>query len=332
MVKVSVVVPVYNSEKYIRGTIKSILDQESNQFDMEVILINDGSQDNSAEICKSIAQKDQRILYINQENHGISYTRNKGMRLATGDYLLFCDGDDTYINSLIKDNVDKIIKTKADVVKFGRISRTNDGTEWRSKFYTREFNFNSLNRNEQFIELSRGDLLTYIWDAIYDIKFLKKNSVLFDESMIAGEEDRNFNFQLVLKKAKISVNPHYYYIHYIRYGRNTTSKYNPNRINALKKNIKMEENICNLLSIDKVYSNSELLEFFRLYVIEIGKSSNLTWHYKKKLLKSFSKEYDINKITLVDILRSKDRVVRNLIFKLLDKLNWYGILYKCINR
>lgn len=92
MPKISVIIPVYNAEKYIGKCLENILLQT--MVDFEVILINDGSQDSSAHICNDIAKRDNRVIVLNQENMGPSIARNKGIEKATGEYIVFIDSDD----------------------------------------------------------------------------------------------------------------------------------------------------------------------------------------------------------------------------------------------
>lgn len=88
----SIVVPVYNCEKYISRCLKSIVNQTYDN--LEIIIINDGSTDNSAEVCRKYAMNDKRIVYVEQPNKGVSYTRKRGIELATGKYIGFVDADD----------------------------------------------------------------------------------------------------------------------------------------------------------------------------------------------------------------------------------------------
>ena len=92
MSRVSVIVPVYNGERYLEKCIASILGQT--HADLELILIDDGSRDNSGKICDSWSEKDARIQVIHQENQGVSAARNAGLEIATGDYIGFVDADD----------------------------------------------------------------------------------------------------------------------------------------------------------------------------------------------------------------------------------------------
>ncbi|KHS57836.1 glycosyl transferase family 2 [Terrisporobacter othiniensis] len=92
MDKVSIIVPIFNSEKYLRTSIESILNQSYKNF--ELILINDGSSDGSLDICKEYIDKDERIVLINKNNEGVSSARNEGIDKSTGKYIVFCDSDD----------------------------------------------------------------------------------------------------------------------------------------------------------------------------------------------------------------------------------------------
>lgn len=91
--KISVIVPVYNCGNYLSDTLDSILAQTYQNF--EIILIDDGSRDDSGAICDAYGERDSRIRVVHQENHGVSYARNRGLELATGDVISFIDGDDT---------------------------------------------------------------------------------------------------------------------------------------------------------------------------------------------------------------------------------------------
>lgn len=111
--KVSVIVPVYNSEKYLDRCIKSILNQKLE--DMEVILVNDGSTDKSLEIIKKYAKESDRIKIINKPNKGVSSARNSGIDAAGGDYIGFVDADDWIHPDMYKNMYEKITKTQSDI-------------------------------------------------------------------------------------------------------------------------------------------------------------------------------------------------------------------------
>ena len=100
MAKVSVIVPVYNVEKYIRKCLDSIVSQTLN--DLEIILVNDGSTDTSPAICEEYKRKDERIKMITQKNQGLSAARNAGLKDATGEYVIFIDSDDYIAENMLE--------------------------------------------------------------------------------------------------------------------------------------------------------------------------------------------------------------------------------------
>ena len=125
----SIIVPVYNVEKYIRPCIESIFNQGFDDADFEVIIINDGSTDRSMEMITDIIGQHQNITVINQENQGLSVTRNNGIAVAKGDYILMPDSDDLLIEHSLKPLLEKALETKADVVVADFYEMTNDEIE-----------------------------------------------------------------------------------------------------------------------------------------------------------------------------------------------------------
>jgi len=117
MSKVSVIVPVYNVENYLEKCIQSIISQSFKN--LEIILINDGSTDRSKEICEQFAAKDKRIIFLNQENQGVSAARNAGLDICTGDYISFVDSDDYISSDMIEFLVNNLEKNDFDISTCG---------------------------------------------------------------------------------------------------------------------------------------------------------------------------------------------------------------------
>ena len=109
---VSVIIPVYNVEKYLKDCINSILNQTYSNWEM--ILVDDGSVDNSGDICDKFSKNDSRIHVIHQTNKGVSFARNKGIEKANGEYLIFIDSDDWIENNMFEEMITAINNTKAD--------------------------------------------------------------------------------------------------------------------------------------------------------------------------------------------------------------------------
>lgn len=122
---VSVIVPVYNVEKYLDRCIQSVCRQSYNR--LEIILVDDGSKDQSGAMCEEYADQDERIKVIHKENGGLGDARNVGVENATGKYLLFVDSDDRIHENLVKDTVETAEKNQADMVIFDYMGEEEDG-------------------------------------------------------------------------------------------------------------------------------------------------------------------------------------------------------------
>lgn len=198
--KVSVIVPIYNAEKYLNKCLESIIGQTYKN--LEIILVDDGSPDNSPEICDDWAQKDSRIRVIHKKNGGVSSARNAGIDLAQGDYIGFVDADDwiepnmyeVLINNAEKFSADK---SSCGYVYYGRnVSRAVDCTVLK-------------NSDDMRLRLIRGDH-NAVWCAIYSRSVV--GDIRFDESLKVAE-DWLFNYQVCLKMSSevIVDTPLYHY-------------------------------------------------------------------------------------------------------------------------
>lgn len=114
---VSVIIPVYNVEKFLDETVQSVLDQQLQNF--EIILVNDGSTDSSAEICQKYASLDSRIFVLKQENSGVSVARNKGLDHAEGKYVYFLDSDDSLGTEFLSSSIQVALQEELDIVVVG---------------------------------------------------------------------------------------------------------------------------------------------------------------------------------------------------------------------
>ena len=121
--KISVIVPVYNVELYLERCLESIVKQTLT--DIQIIIVNDGSTDNSLDIIKKYAQYDDRFIVVSQENRGSSAARNKGLKIASGDFIAFVDGDDYISSEMYMTMYNSAIKNSADVVVC-QFSKFND--------------------------------------------------------------------------------------------------------------------------------------------------------------------------------------------------------------
>lgn len=127
MKKVSVIVPVYNVERYINKCVKSVLNQT--YTNIEVLLIDDGATDLSGKICDTFGQNDDRVIVIHQTNSGAAAAKNKGLSLATGEYIAFVDSDDWVEPNWLEKTVGILQSTKADIVEYNYYKEFVDGRQ-----------------------------------------------------------------------------------------------------------------------------------------------------------------------------------------------------------
>lgn len=220
---ISIIMPVYNSEKYLKDAILSIQNQTYSNF--ELIAVDDGSTDNSLEILKEFASTDQRIKVFHKENKGISNTRNYGLAKSQGDYITFIDNDDEYLPNLLKDNLELITKYDADMVKFQKV-----------KFYVDNGSDLVIPQTKEKVLFFQNDeiwqnfatLYHYggtIWNIMYKADFLKKNNITFSEKSRHEIEDHRFNLDCYYHLQKIVLNPQCYYVWKLRTAHSTSGKF-----------------------------------------------------------------------------------------------------------
>ncbi|RFM29571.1 glycosyltransferase family 2 protein [Deminuibacter soli] len=190
--KISIIIPVYNTENYIGQCLQSILDQ---QYDnLEILLINDGSTDGSAQICEKFAASDNRIVYRSIENQGVSNARNIGLQLATGDYLLFVDSDDALEPQCFNSITAELAANPADVITFQ--FRRYFSAEKMETFS--DYKKGVLSRADIAAYFSSVDYLPFFWypfRRLYRLAFLQKHHLAFSTEITWGE-DTLFNFEV----------------------------------------------------------------------------------------------------------------------------------------
>lgn len=287
--KISVIVPVYNSEKFLDKCIESILKQTLN--DLELILINDGSTDKSGVICEKYKKADERVIYIEKENSGVSDSRNLGIDTSIGKYICFIDSDD-YIKYNMMENLYRATEGEFDLVISGMYFERINNDDWNNIIPMYKAN-NREEIKKGIPELFKSYLLYNPVGKLYKNNIIKKYNLRFDSSMSFGE-DPVFNCKYFEKiENYININDSYYI--YVKHGEDSLSNcFNRDKIR------------CN-----KIMTNSfiKLFEFYGIeeeLVFEI-----MDWRYKKEL-----------NDMIFTIARAKKQV------KLKDKYNFISQIFK----
>lgn len=308
-VKVSIIVPVYNAEKYIERCIKSLIGQTYKNI--EIILINDGSEDKSLNILRNFENIDKRITLINQENSGPSKARNLGINKSTGNYIAFIDADDyvelNYIEKMIKQSncfkSDMIVCNYKEVRKEGEIPSNiftfiNNGEAY-------DCDINCIGE----VLCGRGGL---VWGKLLKSSIIKENKIRFDEN-ISMCEDLLFTLEFIKNTKVVSKIDDYLYIHNKYNDESITAKYNKELFNEqVKVQRKLEQ---------FVYSNNYNNSYIENLLYE--RLKGIMWFsIYKEIINNSEIKFKLNNIN--QIIKN-EMVVANI-----DKFNRNGCIDKAI--
>lgn len=282
----SVIIPVYNVEKYLEATILSVINQTINfKKNIQIILVNDGSTDNSEKICKKYSEKyPNNIIYIKQENYGVSAARNKGLQYATGKYVNFLDSDDIWQKGVFKKAL-KMFKENKDIpmigVKQKFFEATNGDTPLKYKFekgtrvvdITKEFENIQLSVSAAFIKR----------ECIKDLQF---------DTRIKYSEDAKFIYEMLIKNKKtqygLIANPIYLYRK--RYSQNSAIQTKSKSLDWYFVTTELSYKYL----LDLAYSTShEHVKTIAYYI-----TYDYQWRIKEKIEKFLSKE-NIDKYLMI---------------------------------
>ena len=230
--KVSVIVPAYNSEKWIRRCVESITDQ--NYTNLEIIVLNDGSKDNTLKILKTLAEGDDRLRVIDKENTGTYLTRRRGVFEASGEAIVHVDSDDFLPLNAIRIMAEKMVLTQADIVV---------GDHYKIIGKKKQLITNKITSKSDRKKLMKGildnDIKGYLWGKIYRTELMRTMELIEDTILF---EDLYTNLQLFARNhlyvEQVKIPVYNYYIH----NHNSTSTRNSNLIESVFEiNINTEE-------------------------------------------------------------------------------------------
>lgn len=237
MIKLSIIVPVYNAEEFLENCLISLHNQTIK--DIEIILVDDGSTDKSLEICKSFAMLDARIKVLEQENSGQSVARNRALEMASGEFITFTDSDDWVDEDFYEKLLEAAIRYEADIA-CGSVIREKKST---GKI---RINYNDERvyiKAQEKIDAAGVPNMCYVWNKVYRAEFLKSMNLRFVNGMVF--EDTDFVTRAVYFSNKIVTVPNTYY----HYWTNENSTVRTMRSSDKKR-------------LDSLRSKKSVLEFF----------------------------------------------------------------------
>lgn len=258
LIKVSVIVPIYNSEKYLRTCLNSIIHQTLKEI--EIILVDDGSTDNSSEIYNEYLKNDNRIIVIKQTNQKQGAARNRGIEIAKGKYIGFVDADDYIDLNFFEELYNTAEKYDSDMAIASLIKVSNQKQKYKWKFKTKQVLINDYDKFITGYQIKNAAP----YNKIYRKSFIEKNKIRFKENVFY--EDGPFSIKAIHFANKIITVPgiSYYYI------KNPTSTVNS----------KQTEKHLN----DALNAKKEILDFVRKHNFKLPQNA---FHYTKKIYKIF---------------------------------------------
>lgn len=209
---ISIIIPVYNAKKFLNKSIESVINQSYKNI--ELILVNDGSTDNSEKICNKYALADKRIKVISQKNSGPAAARNTGIRHATGDFIFFLDADDFIEKNTMEILIAKYNQYKPDLVmtNFSKLENNGEIVKQKVSFHPDngpfEHQIKELSKTDivnyvrHFLKYPSNHLVSYCWARLYKLSIIKDNNIFANENMRLFE-DFVFNLDYLKHTNKI---------------------------------------------------------------------------------------------------------------------------------
>ena len=276
-VEISIIVPVYNVEQYLSRCIDSILQQSFEDY--EIILVNDGSKDNSGQICNDYVQKDSRIKIINQENAGLAISRRNGFRKSNGKYIMFVDSDDWIDKDTLKDMYKRAEENESEIVcmQFRRVNEKGRKKDYGFKF-------------DPIICEKKEDMVYHMHTTRYIsssacTKLIRRDimdSISFPINLAIGEE-HNMVAQLILNADRVIIVDDIYYNYFFRSNSISHSGYNSKYDYSLDNYIEIENKFENMFPSYKTSLRSFYAEYEMAVVTAMCRNSVYNWNTIKKL-------------------------------------------------
>ena len=303
--KLSIITPVYNGEKYIEKFTNDILKQTYSDF--ELIIINDGSKDKTKIICEKLKKLDKRIKVIHTENKGVSSARNTGIEIAGGDYISFVDCDDTIKINMYSDMIKLFEEKSTDIILCAYwIEYNNIIEEYEYPFKDRYFNKEEIKDDllmRLIVKMDRNDnqiesIYGAVWKCLFRRAIIEENNVYFNKNIKMGE-DLVFLFKYLVNSnsAFITNNRYYVYNKKTDNGISVTQGY----IKSLENDYK-EAEIEILASLNepefiksKAWKNKKVIETIELALNEGSKFSSKSMSDRIKNIKDILDKTDFNK-------------------------------------
>lgn len=302
MSKISIIIPMYNAKEYIARCLESVINQSFS--DIEIIIVNDGSTDESLEICRKYAKIDERIIILNKDNNGVSVARNQGMNVATGEYVMFVDSDDWIDENMCQDLYKRISECHADICFCNNIKEYGNRSEYIDFGCLKDvINLDEIKEvilsliEEKDIKIAhRRETFRGPCAKLYKRSIIIDNNITFKRELAIGE-DLVFNLEYLKYCEKIVVEKKFLY-HYRVNLYSTTKRYRENAWDTYRKLLVileeyLESNFFEIEYMDRL--NKLKLKYFIISVNnEMSKFNKKSYVEKISYIKSICEDEVIN--------------------------------------
>ena len=349
MCKISIVMPIYNVEKYLRKCLNSILDQTFKDY--EIIMVDDGSTDGSGAICDEFAEKDSRFHAYHKKNEGVSIARNFGIEKASGEYFAFFDGDDYVEPECLEEVYTKAVEEEADSVIYGYYLTENDKViethlpGFEKSVYEEEeiieqvipcFVGVSYKDIEQWIAGKKGVFKkenTALWHQLVRADIIRNNNIRFDPRLKVGE-DTCFTTEYLSASSKCCVIEKCYY-HLVVRSTSTIFTYekNPMAILAGKKALligrrELTERIKKRTGhdIEELWYGTVVMSAIQLALQLSHPIKGKSYRERYQCWKGYLTERET--VRAIEGLKLKNGSLKSVPFRML-KNHWYGLIFGC---
>ncbi|WP_338506938.1 glycosyltransferase family 2 protein [Turicibacter sp. KK003] len=329
-IKVSVVMPVYNAEKYLRRAIDSILNQTLKEI--ELILVNDGSKDKSIDICREYEARDSRIKVIDKKNEGACIARNTGISIAQGEYLQLVDADDYCELTMLEEQYYRAKETGAEVVMCGLkydISLKNGEISYEESHYKNAILKGRQEIKEIMVDILNNTLFNYTHNKLYQLKFLRQKELKFIE-WLPIDQDTNFNIDVFRNLSCLTLSTDSYY-HYIKTFEDTiVNRYHPKKIDVRAYRY---ERLMELFKEFNIYTEENQKWLASMYIHQVIDAFEMYFHQKCPLTRREKIQNIKDVINREDIIEALERVEKgktkftDIVLKNMKKKNSSLIYY-----
>lgn len=302
--KISIIIPVYNVERYLEKCLDSVINGIENKSNIEVLLIDDGSTDNSRNIVDKYSNEYSYVKAYHKENGGLSDARNYGLLIAEGDYIIFIDSDDEVNSELFKSVIKKIENSNCEILLWDAVLIDENGkiisSDFNNYFVHKELKCNTIYSGIEFIDLqlqAQKDFVTTVWLGAYKKSFLYDNQLLFEKGLL--HEDEMWSIKVFINAEKIEYIGEKIYLYRQR---NNSIMNKKNR--DYNKNLK-----------DIIYIYSTLYSYinWKIYNKKIKNeiNSNISRRYLHAIGKFDGYKYkeELKKINYIQLIKNSSRMI-----------------------